>query len=184
MATCSILDCGRSVNARGVCKRHYYRLSRYGDPLGVPAVRTPRPPKPKAACSIDECDVVVYARGLCEKHYARVRRHGATHDKRAESQDPVLRFEARVDRTSTPDGCHLWTGPPNNAGYGYFKLDGRSIGAHVAACLLGGIEVPPGHEPDHLCRVPMCVRLDHLEVVTAAENKRRANALRWSNETT
>lgn len=162
------------MNARGLCKRHYYRFSRYGDPLGQPAERAPRSKKARARCTIDGCSGEQYAHGWCENHYARWRRHGALHDKRALVGDPVDRFEARVDRTSDPNGCHLWQGPPNNAGYGYFKLDGRSIGAHVAACILAGIPVPRGYEPDHLCRTKLCVRLDHLEVVTAAENKRRA----------
>lgn len=30
---CSIADCGRKVNARGLCGSHYHRLMRYGDPL-------------------------------------------------------------------------------------------------------------------------------------------------------
>lgn len=175
---CSVPDCGRPVNARGLCKRHYYRFSRYGDPLGTPPPRAPKPPKPKLPCTIEGCDLPQYGRGWCENHYARWRRHGSTHDKRAERRDALERFEEKVDRLTTPDGCHLWTGPPNGAGYGWFKLDGRTVGAHVAACLLASVEVPPGHEPDHLCLVKLCVRLDHLEVVTSVENKRRANRLR------
>ncbi|WP_170259191.1 HNH endonuclease signature motif containing protein [Nocardioides psychrotolerans] len=135
--------------------------------------------KAKNPCTIDGCDLVQYGRGWCENHYARWRRHGSTHDKRAESRDARVRFEERVDRTTTPLGCHLWQGPPNGSGYGYFNLNGRSVGAHVAACLLAGVDVPSGYEPDHLCRVPLCVRMDHLEVVTAAENKRRAASVRW-----
>lgn len=173
--------CDRPVNARGLCKRHYYRWSRYGDPLGTPPPRIPNPRRAKIPCSVDGCDGDYYAHELCEAHYARQRRHGGLQDKRAEARDPVARFEERVDRATTPDGCHLWQGPPNGAGYGYFKLDGRSVGAHVAACLLAGVDVPPGHEPDHLCHTPMCVRLDHLEVVTSAENKRRANRRRWAS---
>lgn len=176
---CSVPECDRPINARELCKSHYYRWSRYGDPLGTPPPRTPRPPKIKAPCTIDGCDLLQYGRGWCENHYARWRRHGSTHDKRAETRDARERFEERVDRTTTPNGCHLWAGPPNGAGYGYIKLDGRSVGAHVAACLLAGVEVPDGYEPDHLCRVRLCVRLDHLEVVTAAENKRRASSVRW-----
>lgn len=175
--TCSIPDCDRPVDARGWCKTHWMRWKRHGDPLGS------APPRPERRCSLDDCDRKHYAQGLCEPHYARTLRHGDTTDKRAESRDPVERFEERVDRTTTPDGCHLWTGPPNGAGYGTIRLGPRIVGAHVAACLLAGVSVPPGYEPDHLCRVPMCVRLDHLEVVTAAENKRRAVSVRWGTVT-
>lgn len=182
-ATCSVDGCDRPINAREFCKRHYYRWSRYGDPLGQPGPRAPRPPKPKSACTIDDCDGEQYARGWCENHYARWRRHGSTDDKRAESSDPAERFWERVVKSDDPDGCWLWQGPPNGSGYGWFKLDGRTVGAHVAVLLLAGVDVPEGYEPDHLCRVPLCVRPDHLEVVTALENKRRANALRWGKVT-
>jgi len=176
---CSVVGCGRDVNARELCKRHYYRWSRYGDPLAVPPPREPRPRRTPTPCSIEGCETPVYGRGWCEAHYARWRRHGSTDDVRAQSQDPRQRFEARVDRTTTPDGCHLWTGPPNGAGYGYFKLDGRSLGVHVVACLFAGVDVPAGYEPDHLCLVKLCVRLEHLEVVTEVENKRRGSNVRW-----
>lgn len=170
---CSIPDCGRPVDARSWCKTHWMRWKRHGDPLGS------APRRPERTCDVDGCDAKHYGAGLCANHYARRRRTGSLHDTRAESRDAHERFEERVDRTTTPDGCHLWIGPPNGAGYGYFKLDGRSVGAHVAACLLAGVEVPAGFEPDHLCLVKLCVRLDHLEVVTAGENKRRAVTLRW-----
>lgn len=171
---CSVDGCGRPVNAREYCKRHYYRWSRYGDPLGQPVPRAPKPPKPKEPCTVEGCSEPQFARTWCENHYARWRRHGGLHDKRAERRDPVERFWEKVDKTTTPDGCWLWQGPPNGAGYGSFNLDGRVVGAHVAVLLLAGVGVPTGYEPDHLCRVPMCVRPDHLEVVTSAENKRRA----------
>lgn len=185
-ATCSVAGCDRDVNARGLCKAHYYRWSRYGDPLGTPLPRAPRPRKVKPPCTIDGCARPQYGRGWCENHYARHRRTGTTDDTRAESRDPLERFRERVDKdgpipAACPDlgPCHLWTGPPNGAGYGYFKLDGRAVGAHVAACLLAGVDVPAGYEPDHLCLVKLCVRLDHLEVVTGAENKRRGASVRW-----
>jgi hypothetical protein len=34
-------------------------------------------------------------------------------------------------------------------------------------------DIPVGYEVDHLCRVRNCVRPDHLEAVTVAENRRR-----------
>jgi len=36
--------------------------------------------------------------------------------------------------------------------------------------MLSGIEIAPGMQVDHLCRNRRCVRPDHLEVVTQAEN--------------
>jgi len=74
--------------------------------------------------------------------------------------------------------CHVWIGSLNNAGYGTIKVDGATVGAHVMACRIAGIVIPLGYEPDHLCRHPACVRVEHLEVVTVAENRRRAATAR------
>lgn len=187
-ATCSIPDCGKPVNCRTWCKSHYYRWSRYGDPLASAPAREPSPPRPSVPCSVDGCERNRCSKGLCEPHYARQRRHGGLHDKRAETRDPIERFTEKINTNGPasphrPDlgPCHIWTGPPNGSGYGSFNLSGRIIGAHVAAVLFAGDQVPAGHEPDHLCRVRLCVRRDHLEVVTATENKRRAALNRWGS---
>ena len=168
--TCVIDGCSKPLNARGWCKGHYYRWSRYGDPLGSAPPRPPRPPRPKPPCSVDGCDREHYALGLCEPHYARQRRHGGLHDKRAEVVDPVVRFWSKVD---TSGDCWLWTDPPNGAGYGSFRVGGRTVGAHVVSVEIDGREVPAGMEVDHLCCTRLCVRPDHLEVVTHVENMRR-----------
>lgn len=173
--TCTIPGCGKPLNCRGYCKGHYYRWSRYGDPLASAAPRPPAPPRPKRPCIVDGCDRPRYGRGLCEPHYARQRRHGGLHDERAARRNVHVRFWEKVD-TSDRDGCWPWTAGRNGSGYGVFNLDGRPRGAHVAVLLLAGIPIPSGHEPDHLCRTRHCVRPDHLEVVTATENKRRARA--------
>jgi hypothetical protein len=173
---CSVLGCGKRHEARGWCPMHYRRWRLYGDPLLI------APPRHPDGCAIEDCDRSHYANGWCENHYARLRRHGGTHDKRAERRDPVERFWEKVDKnglvpTHRPDlgPCWLWTDAPNGSGYGSFKFSGAAnpVGAHVAAVLLDGGEVPSGYEPDHLCYVRICVRRSHLDVVTAAENKRR-----------
>lgn len=42
--------------------------------------------------------------------------------------------------------------------------------------------VPSGLELDHLCRNPTCVRPDHLEAVTHAENIRRSARAKLTQE--
>lgn len=147
---------------------HYRRNRLYGDPLS----RTPKwAPK---ICSVIDCDRPYLARAMCDVHYARWRRHGSTDDHKNQwhgAPSERERFEARINRTPT---CWLWTGPPNNAGYGTARLNGKPLGAHVIAVLLDGRSIPAGMEPDHLCTVRLCVRPNHLEVVTHAENLRRA----------
>lgn len=68
-------------------------------------------------------------------------------------------------------GCWLWTGGTGSSGkrpifhsqYSHRWLYERTVG-----------QVPEDLELDHACKNKMCVRPDHMEPVTPAENKRRA----------
>ena len=79
------------------------------------------------------------------------------------------RFWPKVRKT---DGCWLWEGS-KTFGYGKIGPGARAlspVAAHrVSYELLVG-PIPEGMELDHLCRVPACVRPDHLEPVTHTEN--------------
>ena len=82
------------------------------------------------------------------------------------------RFWPKVEKTDT---CWLWTGAKTPLGYGKFNVGkGRIELAHRTSLALAGVTIPPGFDVDHLCRVPSCVRPDHLEPVTHAENMVRA----------
>ena len=70
-------------------------------------------------------------------------------------------------------GCWLWTGSQHRKGYGQIRIGGILLGAHIVSYTMAHGEIPAGLEIDHLCKVPACVRPDHLEVVT-----KRINALR------
>lgn len=80
------------------------------------------------------------------------------------------RFFAKVDRG---DGCWLWLACRQRDGYGSFRAGDSSALAHVFSWELLNGPVPQGLELDHLCRNRRCVRPDHLEPVTHAENVRR-----------
>jgi len=82
------------------------------------------------------------------------------------------RFWALVDR-QPGDGCWVWTGALNNHGYGKCSWNGRTELAHVVAYVKTRGPVLPGLELDHLCRNRRCVRPDHLQPVSPAENQAR-----------
>lgn len=123
---------------------------------------------PDATCSIDGCTKPVHGRGWCSTHYMRWRRNGTTDDLRPTAAD---RFWSRTSRQ--PDGCWLWTGSVHPNGYGRISVDNKWTWVHRFAYDLLVGPIPAGLTIDHLCRNTLCVRPDHLEAVTAAENLRR-----------
>lgn len=130
-------------------------------------------------CLVATCNKKSERRGWCSAHYARWKKHG---DVRAAA--PLrARGDVRAQLLSkiTPEpgtGHWVWTGHVNKqTGYGMVNLGGRPTGAHRAVYeyLVGPIA--EGSEPDHVCRVRRCVNVydpEHIEVVTHAENQRRA----------
>lgn len=115
-------------------------------------------------CSVTGCENRTrLIRTLCQLHYRRWRRHG----------NPLVAQSRTAFRSwhhvQITDTCWLWTGPLTPSGYAA-NVAHRGIYQR----LIG--PVPDGLELDHLCRVRHCVRPDHLEPVTRAENVRRAHA--------
>lgn len=68
--------------------------------------------------------------------------------------------------------CLVFTGYTKR-GYGYFMHDRKNWLAHRFAYFVITGELPK-LELDHLCRVRACVNPEHLEPVTALENKLRS----------
>lgn len=83
----------------------------------------------------------------------------------------VDRILARVERR---DGHWLWLGASNPQGYAKADIGGRTEALHrwMYKRLRG--PVPDNLQIDHLCRVRNCINPDHMEIVTGAENRRRA----------
>lgn len=84
------------------------------------------------------------------------------------------RFWSKVDASGD---CWEWTAGLNWKGYGKFKIDGRTVGAHRIAYefLIGSIG---DLHIDHLCGTRHCVNPDHLEAVTPLVNRQRSKAPR------
>jgi hypothetical protein len=127
-------------------------------------------------CSV--CAAPVLARGLCSMHYQRMRKHGDPHYVPVQARSEIDRFWHYVELSQGTD-CWLWRGGLNGAGYGVFasgsRTDGslRSVMAHRYAYELLVGPIPDGLYPDHLCRIPACVRPTHIELVTPQVNTLR-----------
>lgn len=67
----------------------------------------------------------------------------------------------------------MWQGRPNAWGYGRLTVDGVLTYAHRYSYTLLVGPIPYGLGIDHLCRVHLCVRPDHLEPVTTRVNTLR-----------
>jgi len=81
--------------------------------------------------------------------------------------DDKKRFWSKVKKT---DGCWLWAGNTNGAGYGRFALKGKKVYPHRYSYELSKGSIPENFVIDHLCRTPLCVNPEHLEAVTNRDN--------------
>jgi hypothetical protein len=95
-ATCTVADCSLPVHARLLCKRHYQRWSKHGDPL-VGGFH------PRRSCMLRGCERVSSAKGYCDLHYKRSLRTGdpsAPHDSYGRR---LIEFEPYVSPPQPPD---------------------------------------------------------------------------------
>ena len=83
------------------------------------------------------------------------------------------RFWAKVEKT---DSCWTWRACLNSKGYGVVGIDRHRYLAHRVAYTDAYGSIPDDMTIDHLCRNKQCVRVDHMEIVTRAENGRRGRA--------
>lgn len=137
--------------------------------------------RPKRTCDFDGCPDTDeepcqrphWARGYCTLHYGRLMRTGSVCLHRPSAEE---RFWAKVNK----DGplpkwapflgpCWVWNDRPLE--YGELRLSkSLSPAAHRFSYELNVGPIPEGLQIDHLCRVPGCVRPDHLEAVPQKEN--------------
>jgi hypothetical protein len=93
-----------------------------------------------------------------------------------DSEDPT--FPVHFFATSEPgyNGCLNWTGKLNPGGRGCLKFDGRLTTAQRVAWRLAYGPVPEGMFVAHKCHNRRCIRVTHLELMTAEELNARRRA--------
>lgn len=137
-------------------------------------------------CSITGCLRSVRSKGWCSVHYYRWYEKG---DPEAEvnSRDSsrVERFWAKVDKTSSPEGCWLWSGYTDKLGYGHFRSGkNKMTRAHIYSYKLHHGEIPQGLVIDHyLSCITSCVNPEHLKAVTQQKNMENRKGAQRRNPT-
>lgn len=126
-------------------------------------------------CTI--CGGKEFARGWCHKHWNRWRRHGDPNHVEVIMYDPLARLMSYVKKIG---GCWMWQGQQHTNAYGRTSIGGKKVYPHRLMYELMVGPIPKGLTIDHTCDTPLCVRPEHLEPVTRAENIRRAHARRKS----
>lgn len=76
------------------------------------------------------------------------------------------RFTSKVDFSGS---CWIWTAGKNH-GYGRVGFQQALHYAHRLAYEWARGPIPAGLHLDHLCRTPACIKPEHLEAVTCAQN--------------
>lgn len=174
--SCSVDGCTKPHKAHGWCHTHYMRWRRAGSD---PAIRLPvRAPR---TCTIGDCAARHFGHGMCHTHYERWRKWGDPKFTHWNPGDPDGNFANKVIEMA--NGCWQWTGAKDPGGYGCFRVDGRTRGAHRWAYERYVAEIPEGLELDHICHTAdstctagnqcphrSCVNPDHLEPVTPLRN--------------
>lgn len=79
-------------------------------------------------------------------------------------------FWSRIEKRE--DGCWMWHGCKDGAGYGYATVLQRPVSAHRIAYRLEHGDIPQKHEICHRCDMPLCVNPAHLFAATHLENMR------------
>lgn len=83
-----------------------------------------------------------------------------------------IRFIAKVELPTTPDGCWLWQGAKHGQerGYGKFWLAGKVVSAHKAGYLLFVGPVETGNVLGHQCNNEACCAPHHVNQESQSDN--------------
>lgn len=123
-------------------------------------------------CAVDNCDRGTVGRGYCRKHYMRWVRSGDPNI----CQTPKGAIPAWLASFATHDSdeCLTWPFGRRKDGIGQARLNGKTMTAHHAMCIVAHGEPPtPRHVAAHRCGKAheACVNQKHLRWATNAENQ-------------
>lgn len=68
---CPVENCGRPSAGWGMCKKHWKRWKKYGDPLGSSDYK-----QVKRKCSVDGCERPYHSHGYCGRHGYYAKKYG------------------------------------------------------------------------------------------------------------
>lgn len=130
-------------------------------------------------CQVAGCVNLVWRRAWCCKHYTLWLRHGDPQASRRFNGSVGERILARLVITET---CWFFNGAHDSSGYAHIGNGKRGKHIKVHRWMYENFKgpIPEGLEPDHLCRVRLCINPDHLEPVTHQENMKRGY---WGSKT-
>ncbi len=139
--TCSEEGCDGPIKARGLCRRHYLKMWRHGNTVGI---RGDRGPATKGRiCIRPDCDEPVSSKDLCRRHYRRLRRSGSSEMAYRQSADDVAFITSLT--LEADQGCVVWPWRRNRQGYGLTAAMGEVL-AHRVSCRIHHGE-PPEDKP-------------------------------------
>lgn len=101
-----------------------------------------------------------------------------TISKYSKSATAEERFLANIEPLVGDPGCVVWMGTILSEGYGRLSVNGKHVKAHRYAWERVNGPIPDGLFIDHTCHVRSCVNVDHLRLVTPAQNARNKSGAR------
>jgi DNA-binding XRE family transcriptional regulator len=79
----------------------------------------------------------------------------------------------RVEDRGFETPCWVWLRGTNGKGYGTVNFAGRVLGAHRVAWILERGEPAEMRHVHHRCEVPLCINVEHLELVDPTDHAER-----------
>lgn len=82
-----------------------------------------------------------------------------------------VRFNEKIDKTSHPNGCWIWTAAKSKNGYGYFGVgNGKMKYAHRLSYEYNCGPIPKNLNVLHKCDNRVCCNPEHLRLGTHQDN--------------